>query len=357
MAIANQTAAPLTVEQVIQEVRAELGQPTNLPVTRKISRLRQMQYDLRTIPTTGNFQVIKRIIYKLNFFIVVRLPSISDGIISLIDELYGDVNRRITLQEEEMAKMKRELEEVNLKEAGVIRIGHKELQPYTYQGVTLWIRTLEPWDQEIAREVHEHYCPDLIDYKHLQYVIDIGGHMGSFTAYVKHQSPQATVHTVELDLENFTLLRLNVGNLPGVHIHNAACSYGSAEGMMLVRDLNNTGNRSLVSSERAALAMPEWKQQTRIETYRFTGETVTLEALMPPDQLDLLKIDCEGCEHDVLMHCEDATLARIRAIVGEYHGAPEIFRSHIMARLGQWFELAHWIQGPDLSLFCLLKKQ
>ena len=50
---------------------------------------------------------------------------------------------------------------------------------------------------------------------------------------------------------------------------------------------------------------------------------ITLEEIVAQEDLaaiDILKLDCEGCEHSVLGTAEADVLQRIRFIVGEYHG-------------------------------------
>ncbi|MFZ0777328.1 MAG: FkbM family methyltransferase [Xanthobacteraceae bacterium] len=50
---------------------------------------------------------------------------------------------------------------------------------------------------------------------------------------------------------------------------------------------------------------------------------ITLAEIMAQEDLaaiDILKLDCEGCEHSVLGTAEADVLKRIRFIVGEYHG-------------------------------------
>lgn len=50
---------------------------------------------------------------------------------------------------------------------------------------------------------------------------------------------------------------------------------------------------------------------------------ITLAEIMAQEDLaaiDILKLDCEGCEHSVLGTAEADVLERIRFIVGEYHG-------------------------------------
>ena len=58
-------------------------------------------------------------------------------------------------------------------------------------------------------------------------------------------------------------------------------------------------------------------------TAEFTDTTISLPALLalaraaPP--VALLKIDCEGCEYDVVPDMTEADMAGIRAMVGEAH--------------------------------------
>src|SRR5579863_9192594 len=50
---------------------------------------------------------------------------------------------------------------------------------------------------------------------------------------------------------------------------------------------------------------------------------ITLAEIIEQEQLaeiDILKLDCEGCEHSVLGTADAGTLNRLRFIVGEYHG-------------------------------------
>ncbi|MGQ9864399.1 MAG: FkbM family methyltransferase [Bacteroidia bacterium] len=41
------------------------------------------------------------------------------------------------------------------------------------------------------------------------------------------------------------------------------------------------------------------------------------------DQVDIMKLDCEGCEEEVLMHEDEDTLRRIKTFIMEYHIPPK----------------------------------
>jgi hypothetical protein len=72
---------------------------------------------------------------------------------------------------------------------------------------------------------------------------------------------------------------------------------------------------------------------------------VTLEQLIDSEgleEIDLMKMDCEGCEHSVLGCAELSTLRRMRFITGEYHGLErfyevmkaKLFRTHKVNLIG-----------------------
>jgi len=63
-----------------------------------------------------------------------------------------------------------------------------------------------------------------------------------------------------------------------------------------------------------------------------TVQTTTLDALMQHfslDRIDLLKFNCEGCEHEVILSAADDTLSRVSEVIMEFHGDS----SNIQSRL------------------------
>lgn len=137
-------------------------------------------------------------------------------------------------------------------------------------------------------------------------VVDIGAHIGGFSALVLARVPGARVFSVELDADNFALLKRNVGTRATAV--NAACCGDKPMTGYRKGGSNSGGNR--VAFEEAASLVPIPQRLTLAQVVEQAGF----------EHVDLLKMDCEGCEHDILrLALADGTLARVRRIAAEYH--------------------------------------
>jgi len=112
-------------------------------------------------------------------------------------------------------------------------------------------------------------------------VVDVGASIGDFVLFASRFGPR--VYAYEPDSESFKFLRTNV----------------LSNGRQVVL-FNAPADRSTLD--------------------------VILERYREPE-IDFLKMDCEGCEYDLLLSCAVNTLSRIRAISIEVHrckkGAPQ----------------------------------
>ena len=79
---------------------------------------------------------------------------------------------------------------------------------------------------------------------------------------------------------------------------------------------------------------------------------ITLDEIIAQEDLaaiDILKLDCEGCEHSVLGTAEPDVLKRIRFIVGEYHGF-ERFTAVMRGKLFATHKV-NLVGDPELGCF------
>lgn len=201
------------------------------------------------------------------------------------------------------------------------------------------------YDSEILAQVSGgEYFPKHIDFSALQTVIDIGGHIGTFVAYVKERAPECQIWSIELDADNYALLCENTAQWQGVNAIHAYCSYAAYDSYS--RHKENYGNISLVK---------DFASEPH-DTITTLPPRITLESLTAPYQsVDLLKLDCEGSEQDILMNANLKTLAKFTWIVGEYHPAFGVDFQQIAARLTD-FEVVVLQPAKDWGHFLLRNK-
>jgi FkbM family methyltransferase len=164
-------------------------------------------------------------------------------------------------------------------------------------------------------------------------VVDIGAHIGSFSVLCRHLFPQATIVSVEPEDGNFRVLDKNLllcdsSDDPKMYCYNVAVGDPSLGRVQMRRPkagINtvgagnpgvNTGGCHLAVKEAYGMG-PGVREEDVFEGSNFV-DVVDLLAVSDFDRVDILKLDCEGCEVDVLKF-GNFPLKDIRIIVGETH--------------------------------------
>lgn len=165
-------------------------------------------------------------------------------------------------------------------------------------------------------------------------VLDVGAHVGSFTVAAWERGSRNVV-SYEPEAENWTLLCENVAGLPGVTVHNEALWSRSGEFLSMQPSLDpaNTGGGSVVPT---LGSIPTISLRDAMASAGF-------------EEIDFLKIDCEGAEIEILSAADESTLGRIRHIAGEYHDERRF------AALARWleplFDVTWGPRGADIGMF------
>jgi len=161
-------------------------------------------------------------------------------------------------------------------------------------------------------------------------ILDVGAHIGAFAAAAHRRWPRAAIVCVEANRHNLPCLRANVADFADI-IH-AAATYESrplSVASTVFDGTDNTGGSYVYPLDINSTAHHESaagntiELQRRDSRYRFDGQpirAITLEEILERNhwqRIDLLKLDCEGCEMSLLENTQ--SLERIGAIVGEYH--------------------------------------
>lgn len=153
--------------------------------------------------------------------------------------------------------------------------------------------------------------------------IDIGGHIGTITVAVLVDNPKAYAAIVEPLPENIELIRENLAR------------NGVTDRAVVIE--GGIGAKEEVRVGYTLARIPDAD-----EVHRFIGSPVaddyageaitvgthTLASLIKRLRgCDLLKIDCEGCEWVALT---SPAIAKVKRIVGEYHGGPHAEGVHAL---------------------------
>lgn len=199
------------------------------------------------------------------------------------------------------------------------------------------------WDRDIWECIVNKNEYSIIDDWHGT-VIDIGGHIGSFSYFMLVHKKAHKIIAIEPDPTNFSLLQHNlqpfINNNQAIVIHAGIGNPGSKLCIeQPLENMANTGGVSYKISENGTI------------------DSISLDSLiqMAGNEPILLKLDCEGCEYEALASCDN--LHRISAIVGEYHVRGDNSYSFLQNILqSNNFEFNHHPTYTDLGLFAAHQK-
>ena len=154
------------------------------------------------------------------------------------------------------------------------------------------------------------------------WAIDVGAHIGTVAITMARQNPGLRVLAVEAVPENSDLLEQNIKRMaPGQVTSIRAWAAGPNDltgtchyGYKGHRDTESDGYISahrFIGNTWTDLAGPEFSVEM---------PAVSIDGLMERyaiDEVELIKIDCEGCEWAFL---DTPAISKVKSIVGEYHG-------------------------------------
>jgi FkbM family methyltransferase len=139
-------------------------------------------------------------------------------------------------------------------------------------------------------------------------IVDIGGHIGSFSIWAAKQAFNGKVFTFEPNTENFQLLKENkrINKVSNLQIYNMAVS-------------DKVGKVSFFNSEHQSMGHSMYEDELPNKT---TVDATTLLEILKTNKIkkvDFLKIDAEGAEYPILLNANATLLNKIDKIFIEYH--------------------------------------
>lgn len=166
-------------------------------------------------------------------------------------------------------------------------------------------------DQSIINEVKHEYIGRLTAGGFTgKNVIDLGGHIGSFSIQItRYLEKNGKVICVEPSPYNVSLIKENIernklGDI--IQVQQKAVSSKSGKATLYISTDNTGGNK---------LGMVEPSSKEAVEVDVTTLANIADE--FNGEAIDLLKIDVEGSEHSILFPCGDLLKSKVKLVIGE----------------------------------------
>lgn len=167
-------------------------------------------------------------------------------------------------------------------------------------------------------------------------VLDVGAHVGNWSAQVLRVNPSAQVFAFEPHPDSFQRLRQN---LPGIEAYNVAL--GASRSLLRLFDYAGRAGTSHASLVEGAIELLHGGTAQGIEVPVTTIDEFCREHAIPA--IDLLKIDAEGYELPVLKGAAQVLSARrVKAIQFEFsqiHALSRTFLQDILDAIGPSFRV------------------
>lgn len=166
------------------------------------------------------------------------------------------------------------------------------------------------------------YEPPSVTWSQVSTIVDVGANVGIASLWFASRAPKARIVSIEPSKTAWSSLSENIRR------NGASTRITAVNGAV--------GDRSGVGQFRDD---PSGSVFARLESAGEDSVPITTLAQLLDDygieDLDVLKLDCEGAEYDILLSAEPAILRRVQHIVGEYHDVEGRNPKELSDRLSQ----------------------
>ena len=151
-----------------------------------------------------------------------------------------------------------------------------------------------------------------------KHILDIGANCGVATIILAKQNPLSKVYSFEPDPYLYEILKVNIisNNLTNVKLFNLAVSKNNMDTLQLLFHPHYSGGNTTYSDS------DNFNNYFKIESKNINVKAISLDEIIYNnniDEIELLKIDCEGAEYDIIYDSEEFKKNKIKNIVGEFH--------------------------------------
>lgn len=151
-----------------------------------------------------------------------------------------------------------------------------------------------------------------------KHFVDIGANTGVATIVLAKQNPLSTVYAFEPDRRVFEVLKANIAsnNISNAKAFNMAVTKEGISTIKLYLHPRYSGGNTTYSNEQLS------KQYFSTDLISYDVECISLNKFINDNNIndiELLKIDCEGAEYDILYNSPHLKQKIIKNLVGEFH--------------------------------------
>ncbi len=143
-------------------------------------------------------------------------------------------------------------------------------------------------------------------------VIDIGANLGAFLLWANERAGTIRGLAFEPDPVAYAYLETNLAANAIGGVSARAAAVGGAAG---VAQLHRTGDGDGISTLHPGTYAEQLTEQLEVPVVAFD----TLMEELAGEDIAVLKLDCEGAEHDIVLNSAPATWDRIQRVALEYH--------------------------------------
>ncbi|GCE14598.1 FkbM family methyltransferase [Tengunoibacter tsumagoiensis] len=173
----------------------------------------------------------------------------------------------------------------------------------------------------------EIYTPAPLSIEQNDIVVDIGAGYGVFSLFASTYT-QNTIYAFEPTPKSFTLLQQNISYLPQVTTHRCAISHKIGSSLLLLDPDDGQYNRLPILHKSEPVHYyftPHFTDvhptQSRLDL-TLTIPTLTISAILEHyqlEQIDFLKMSCEGAEGTIIHSMSQQTLEKVRKLAFSFH--------------------------------------
>lgn len=152
-----------------------------------------------------------------------------------------------------------------------------------------------------------------------KHFIDIGANCGVATIILAKQNPKSKIYSFEPDPNVYKVLEenVNINNLSNVILFNYAISGPEVKNLELCFHPSYSGGNTTYADKSSICSFFNNDNIISVNV-----KCISLDEIINNyniNEIELLKIDCEGAEYDIIYTSENIKNGKIKNIVGEFH--------------------------------------